>query len=275
MNKKLSQLFICLTLIFCFVFAGCNSKPKGQLDISANANLGSPESYTMATSEQQQFLTDYITADNFSSDVENYKLTVILSGGDITIASMNGIVQPTQNGFNLGLKISTSVGSIESAGTIFIKNKVVAIGFEGGFKTQAELAGMFSKFKTTLPESISEETVEGVDVFTTYNLDFVVASLKELDFNTQNINVKTSVEGDITRFEIVQIIEDLGFPIESKTYLVFKNNKLIQCKNNGSLMGLEHEIIIEKTNENIEFPNFDEYAELSYDKFLANSQIGG
>lgn len=279
MKNKIKNIVVALVLCLTFVVAGCGLKPAGQLDTKANINLGNIENYFVATVEDKVFLTSYIDTDATVSDVQTYRLTLTMSSinqeiNEETYILMNGIVQTTENSFNLGLKVETVESNNKASSTIYIQDNVVAMEYEGLLAEQAIQAGLQTKFKTTLPQGVAKETIEGVDMFSAFGLDFVAESLKEIDFEAQGLIVKVNTENNLKRYEISQSGESFGIPTETKMYLIFEDDKLIQCKYNFNFFGIDVITEIEKANEEISFPRLNRFTELSYEDFLANTQLG-
>ena len=246
--------------------------PAGQLDTKASVNLGNTQDYTVATTTDQEYLTGYIAENTATEDIQNYRLTLTMSSGDIMNTCMNGIVQPTQSGCDIGIKVTTTQGNEEAAANIFVQNKVLAVEYSGVLYDQAIQAGFDAKFKTTIPQEVEQDTVEAIQMFTAFDLDYICESLTTLDFADENITLKVNNKDNLKRFEITQIDTSLGDPMEFKMYLIFENDKLIECKYNFNFFGMDMKIEIAKCAETIEFPNFNDFKEISYEDYLLQQE---
>ena len=127
MNKKLRNLFLCLLLCFTVFFAGCGLKPEGQLDTKAKLNLGSAEDYSIATTEDKQFLSTYIQENTLEEEATTYRITLTMEmggldpDGEVVSTVMNGIIAPTQDGINLGMKVEVNENGVKSEINMFFE----------------------------------------------------------------------------------------------------------------------------------------------------------
>lgn len=273
MKKNFKNLIIAFILCFSFILVGCTTPPPaGQLDTKASVNLGNTQDYAVAEAADQEYLTTYITNNTAVEDMEGYRLTLTMSSGDIMNTCMNGIVQPTQTGYDIGIKVTATQGDVESSADVFVQNKVLAVEYKGGLYDQAVQAGVDTKFKTTIPQDIDQDSTIPLQEFTAFDFDFICESLTTLDFSDENITLKVNNQDNLKRFEITQIDNSLGTPMESKMYLIFENDKLTECKYDFSFFGLDIKIEIAKCTETIEFPNFNDFKEISYEDYLLQQE---
>ena len=274
MKKNFKNLIIAFLLCFSFILVGCTTPPPaGQLDTKASVNLGNTQDYAVASVTDQEYLTNYIAQNTAIEDMQNYRLTLNLKSGTEMDACMNGIVQPTQTGCDMAIKVNAVENGNSSNINVFLKNKVLALEYSGAIKEENIQAGFDTKFKTTIPQDVDIETVDPVNMYASFDFEYICENLETLNFSDENITLKVNNTDNLKRFEITQIDTSLGTPMEFKMYLVFENDKLTECKYNFNFFGMmDIEILIEKCSETIEFPDFNNFKEISYEDYLLQQE---
>lgn len=235
MKKTLKFLMLAVVVSFAFLVSACST--PGQLDVAAQANVGSEESYTTATASEVALLQTY-TESETATKVNSYKMTMDIKVNEVVMMSYNLILAQSGTNYEMAAKMTADLDQNGGMDTVYMYLK------DGYF--YGEMAGQKYKAPINIEEDLAEVGLEQVFAM---NLDGILDLVHETSITTENLKVST--EGNITRFALM---EETG-----TLYLIFEDGQLTQCAVNTIDGNNKISVVIETYNQAIQYPDFSDY----------------
>ena len=252
--KKLKYLMLVLCLSFAFVLAGCGD---GQFGAKAEADIGNPENYVVATAEQETAFTALLN-DEEAVGVKSYRITAETSASGMTM-NMNCLYNVAGENLELAMKVNVSMQGVSETVKCWIKDNYAYGEFFGQSGDAMKQMLGSNKIKETVDGEILSDLIANLDTLT---LEYCVERAKGLDLSDEAISLKVETVEDVTRYEITR--DGAGV----KIYLIFNagvlNSVQLEMNEESPYVGTTTaKIVIEAFDGEIEFPNLDSFVDAS------------
>ena len=252
--KKLKYLVLAFVMSFAFILAGCGG--DGQLGARAEANIGNPENYAVATANEKEALIELLNNEE-AVTVPTYRISAQMGVQDMSM-DMNCIFNIAPDNFQMACKVTASQAGQNMTLKFWVDENVAYMQYFGQYASMMKQIFGSDKIKESFESSEAAEMIEGLE-----GLDFesIVERAKEMDFSNEDIVVKVNVEGETTRFELSNTTND-----SAKIYLVFESNQLTSAQFElaaGSAGFGATTIVVSAYDGEIEFPDFNSFVDAS------------
>lgn len=252
--KKLKYLVLAFVMSFAFILAGCGG--DGQLGARAEANIGNPENYAVATADDKTALTNLLNNEE-AVNVPTYRISANMGMEDMSM-DMNCIFNVSQDNFQMACKVTASQAGQNMTIKFWVDEGVAYMQYFGQYASIMKQVFGSDKIKEAFEGSDAGDTMEALE-----GLDFesIVERAKEMDFSNEDIVVKVNVEGETKRFELSNTTN-----ASAKIYLVFESNKLTSAQfelaEGAAGLGATT-IVVSAYDGEIEFPDFNSFVDAS------------
>ena len=254
--KKIKYLMLALFVSFAFVLSACG---EGQLGVEAQANIGNPENYTVATADDKTAFTTIVN-DAEATGVTAYRMTMSMTipgetEADNGTMKFNCIYVAGEESYEMAIKVEATYQGEKQGTKMYIKDGYMYMEYTG---EEAEaMKEVLGTTKVKMPLE-TEGMGEMLVMLETLDLSQILAMAKDMDLSAEGVTVKVNTEGTTVRYAITE--ETAG-----TIYLVFEDGKLssVQAEVTIVEMGsMSAKVVIEEFVGEIEYPNLEEYVDM-------------